>query len=230
VWFGRGGKKKWRDVVCLRKILGDPRLEKWQLITISNWPDADYPWSDRAYELISQADAVVVPSFANDDWALSKSANRVLQSMALGVPVLASPIPSYKETIVNGINGFLCENENDWIENLVCLTDETRRRQMSQTAYEYVSQRFSLAEIGPIWIDTLEKMGFTAHARTIQDPVTEFRIHGFRTIVAWRLFRNGRRHRMGYFRYALRQSLKTALSAGMLAISKPWDTPKSKTT
>ena len=38
--------------------------------------------------------------------------------MACGKPVIASPVGVNQDIVENGVNGFLAENEDDWVEAL----------------------------------------------------------------------------------------------------------------
>jgi hypothetical protein len=48
--------------------------------------------------------------------------------MALGLPVLASPLASYQEVIFSGCNGFICETLEDWGEGLHRLKNSEFRK------------------------------------------------------------------------------------------------------
>jgi len=43
-----------------------------------------------------------------------KSINRLVTFMAFGIPVIASPIPSYLEIVKNGENGYMAETSEEW--------------------------------------------------------------------------------------------------------------------
>jgi len=54
----------------------------------------------------------------NDKWANGKCGFKALQYMALGIPALVSPVGVNTKIVDNGINGFICDTENDWLHNL----------------------------------------------------------------------------------------------------------------
>ncbi len=63
-------------------------------------------------ELYGRLDALVVPS------RLDGRPNAVLESMAMGVPVLASPVGALTELVADGVNGFVCDSVADFGERL----------------------------------------------------------------------------------------------------------------
>lgn len=71
---------------------------------------------------ISDFDIGVMP-LTDDEWSRSKSATKLLQYMAAGVPAVASPIGINSEIIKDGINGFLAGNDSAWIEKISILIE-----------------------------------------------------------------------------------------------------------
>jgi glycosyltransferase involved in cell wall biosynthesis len=54
-------------------------------------------------------------------WTRGKCACKALQYMALGIPTICSPVGVNSEIIQNGVNGFLAESDDQWIEKLTAL-------------------------------------------------------------------------------------------------------------
>jgi len=77
---------------------------------------------------------------------LVRSENRLTLKMAMGLPVIASPVPSYKEVIVQGENGFLATGREEWLECFEALRDPRRRKAIGQRARATVLQRYSQEE------------------------------------------------------------------------------------
>ena len=57
----------------------------------------------------------------------AKSNVKVITAMALGLPVVASPLQSYLEIINTGENGFICYSLEDWAQSLIRLLDKPLR-------------------------------------------------------------------------------------------------------
>lgn len=131
-WFGNKGKLN--DVSGFIEKLSLPI--SYEILTISNTTSKDIkrakiemgdgtntPWDvDILYDILYKLiDVLIVPVPVIEENKLihyAKTANRLFPALQLGIPILCSPIPSYKELITNNINGILCNTQEDWIENL----------------------------------------------------------------------------------------------------------------
>jgi glycosyltransferase involved in cell wall biosynthesis len=75
---------------------------------------------------------------------------KILQFMALGLPVVASAAGTPSEIITHGVDGLLAEDANDWIRHLRALSnDPDLRRRLGSAARRTVERRFSLEVIAP---------------------------------------------------------------------------------
>lgn len=75
-----------------------------------------------------------------------KSENRLTLKMAVGLPVVATPIPAYEEVIDHGVNGFLARTHRDWQQCLTALRDPDLRRAMGERARATVLERYGQEE------------------------------------------------------------------------------------
>ncbi|PJF18736.1 hypothetical protein PSACC_01470 [Paramicrosporidium saccamoebae] len=75
-----------------------------------------------------------------------------VEAMSLGVPVIAMNSGGPRETVVNGITGFLCEKSPTRMgEKMeILLTQKTTRKQMSEQARQHVKNNFSLDRFGEL--------------------------------------------------------------------------------
>lgn len=111
------------------------------------------PWgADSVYSEMQRADIGLIPintppaengSTLPPDW-MRKSENRLTLKMSMGLPVIATPIPSYEALIENGVNGFLASSKQDWITYLKLLRDPARRKEVGMAARDSVATRFSM--------------------------------------------------------------------------------------
>jgi len=108
------------------------------------------PWSyDNEMEAIRSLDIGIMP-LADDEWAKGKCGLKVLQYMACGVPVVASPVGVNQDIIKDGENGFLASSYNEWLEKLILLVqNEELRRKLGQKGRKTVEDHFSLKRWGP---------------------------------------------------------------------------------
>ena len=64
--------------------------------------------------------------------------------MAVGLPVIASPVPAYLDIVEQGINGYIAHDRADWLNALQELRDADRRHRIGLAARETVLDRFSI--------------------------------------------------------------------------------------
>lgn len=109
-------------------------------------------WNARTvYQQMCSADIGIIPidfnsaDPADTPWRV-KSENRLTMKMAIGLPVIASPIPSYEPVIVQGKNGFLAKSSVEWKSYFEELRDPEFRRSVSEEARKSVLHRFSKEE------------------------------------------------------------------------------------
>ena len=80
-----------------------------------------------------------------------KCGYKIIQCMACGVPVVASPVGVNQEIINHGENGFLAARKSDWVKYLKKLHDDRQLRLvMGQKARAKVEKEYSLVYAGPI--------------------------------------------------------------------------------
>jgi hypothetical protein len=139
-----------------------PLVERlgYEYITISSVPEATKKWSlDTVWEDTMTADIVLIPySGVLPDYEKAKGNNRLTQSMVLGLPVIASPIPAYLPIIRQGKNGFIAFNNEqaDFETYLKVLKNWTVRKIIGENARSDVIDRFSIDSIGNIWKEVLK--------------------------------------------------------------------------
>ena len=113
------------------------------------------PWEpERAYREMMQCDIAIIPietsaaergAATPPAWKV-KSENRLTMKMSMGLPVIATPIPSYETVIEHGVNGFLAHSPRDWEACLTALRDPERRREMGVAARASVAKKYSMEE------------------------------------------------------------------------------------
>jgi glycosyltransferase involved in cell wall biosynthesis len=78
--------------------------------------------------------------------------------MAVGLPVIATPIPAYEPVMEHGRAGFFARSRDDWMTYLEALRDPVHRRRIGQQARESVLARYSREEQARRLIEVLHEL------------------------------------------------------------------------
>lgn len=132
------------------------------------------PWhADGVYDELRRADVGIIPIEGPawdrthpglpPDW-LRKSENRLTLKMAVGLPVVATPIPSYAGVIEQGENGFFAHTRREWLTHLDRLRDGVVRKRMGAAGRDSVLARFSMASQAHLLVSAFERISAAAAA------------------------------------------------------------------
>ena len=107
-------------------------------------------WSeDREVDLI-QGMAIGIMPLDDSPWARGKCGYKLIQYMACGLPVVASPTGVNSEIVEHGVNGFLASSEDEWREALAKLLNSAElRRKMGDAGRLKVERQYSLQACAP---------------------------------------------------------------------------------
>lgn len=98
-------------------------------ITMPGVPIEFLPWSaDTESSMISNCDIGIMP-LPDTLWERGKCAYKLIQYMACGLPVVASPVGANCDVVINDKTGFFATSELDWIEKLEQLLCDAELRQ-----------------------------------------------------------------------------------------------------
>ena len=131
------GQAGWRGKLRFLNFLTNPRIQRvaWE--------------ADGVYDAMQQADIGIIPVETDPArgalwrWQV-KSENRLTLMMAMGLPVIATPIPAYEPVIRQGQNGYLANNKAEWLSQLSALRDPTLRQRIGQQARQTALAAFSM--------------------------------------------------------------------------------------
>jgi glycosyltransferase involved in cell wall biosynthesis len=103
------------------------------------------PWSlQQEFYQLQNIDIGLAPLF-NGEWEKYKCGFKLINYMAAGIPPVASKVGEHCYIIQDGINGFLCENEQQWTENLrKLIEDKNLREKLGIAARKTVEEKYSL--------------------------------------------------------------------------------------
>jgi glycosyltransferase involved in cell wall biosynthesis len=102
-------------------------------------------WSESTeIEELAQFDVGIMP-LTDDPWARGKCGFKLIQYMASGLPVVASPVGVNSDIIKDGADGYLATTDVEWSEKLKRLnSDHVLRHQMGACGLEKARARYSL--------------------------------------------------------------------------------------
>ena len=134
---------------------------KVNIIGIGSFPIQDIPvkflpWRlESEIEDLSEIDIGLMP-LTDDAWSWGKCGGKILQYMALGMPVVASPIGVNKEIIQDGENGFLALSKKEWVTKLSYLiNDRELRLNMGSQARKTIVEKYSVVKYKQLFLDSV---------------------------------------------------------------------------
>jgi len=103
------------------------------------------PWSEESeVESIHLMDIGLMP-LPDNHWERGKCAYKLIQYMACGLPVVASPVGMNSEVVKHGENGFLAKTDEEWFHFLSQLIGSLElRKEMGQKGFEHVQENYTL--------------------------------------------------------------------------------------
>ncbi len=81
-------------------------------------------------------------------WTVGKSATKVVQYMAAGLPVICSPVGANAEIVRDGVTGFHAKNSDEWFEKILYLAEHPEvRTQMGKEGRRLVEKAYSVQAV-----------------------------------------------------------------------------------
>lgn len=112
-------------------------------------PAESFPWAEDAeIARIAAFDIGIMP-LHDTPWERGKCAYKLLQVMAAGKPVVASPVGANAQVVQHGVNGFLADSPEEWADALRRLEEPDLRRRMGAEARKTVEDQYSTAVVRP---------------------------------------------------------------------------------
>ena len=107
-------------------------------------------WSEETeVSAIQDMDIGVMP-LPDTPWARGKCGYKLIQYMACGLPVVASPVGVNSDIVEHGINGFLARTDAEWNDAITTLLrNPDLRHRMGQAGRKKVEEQYSLQVWGP---------------------------------------------------------------------------------
>lgn len=117
------------------------------------------PWSeDKEAQLIQQMDIGIMP-LIDGPWEKGKCGYKLIQYMASGIPVIASPVGVNIDIINSSYCGYLANNLEEWAGSLnLLLSDVEKRNTMGDEGRKAVEDIYSLQVQAPVLARILDSI------------------------------------------------------------------------
>lgn len=159
IYCGYG--KKCRDTLVIAEVIRKLQ-EKYgcKMMFLTNTEpditefDNEYLKYDQRHitELFCQGDIMIAPRSMEGIGQLSHSNTKIAYPMSLGIPVVASPVPSYLDS-----PAVICRTEDEWYQALEKLiVDENYRAELGVVGREFMWEHYSMNHIGQNYVDMIQ--------------------------------------------------------------------------
>ena len=117
------------------------------------------PWLEETEnENLLKFDVGIMP-LPDTPWEKGKCGFKIIQYMASGIPVIASPVGINNHIVDHGINGYLAKDSYEWIKYIKILKNDSElRKTMGLAGQKKVKEKYSLRKTAPEICMLLEKM------------------------------------------------------------------------
>lgn len=108
------------------------------------------PWSGESEVALMHTFDVGIMPLPDEPWARGKCGFKLIQYMACGLPVIASPVGVNSEIVEEGKSGFLASSPDEWQQALETLmADAGLRKRMGMHGRSRVEERYCLQVAAP---------------------------------------------------------------------------------
>lgn len=115
-------------------------------------------WSEEGEVRDVQAMDIGIMPVPEDRWARGKSGYKLIQYMACGIPVVASPVGVNRDIVRIGENGFLADDMHQWRTALLQLLDDAPlRERLGSSGRRMIEEQYSLTVHAPRLVEILRE-------------------------------------------------------------------------
>jgi glycosyltransferase involved in cell wall biosynthesis len=123
------------------------------------YPFAFRHWSEERELADIQAMDIGIMPLPVEPWARVKCCYYLIQYMACGLPVIASPVGVNREIVTHGVNGLLAATPAEWRDAIAqLLGDAALRARMGQAGRASVEKRYSIQHYGPVIAQQIQEL------------------------------------------------------------------------
>ena len=107
-------------------------------------------------QLLAECDIGIMP-LPDTEFTRGKCGLKLIQYMACGLPVVASPVGANREIVEENRNGFLAASAREWFEKLeVLVEDADLRKRLGESGRARVAAQYTLEHGLSKWLEILE--------------------------------------------------------------------------
>jgi glycosyltransferase involved in cell wall biosynthesis len=120
-------------------------------------PSRILSFSDANYaRTLAESDLIISPKYLTSGYEMGHTEYKITLGMAVGLPAVASPQPSYVEAIACHGGGIVARTPTEWIDALNCLAGSAERRAaMGALAQQTVRERYATGVVARQYLDLL---------------------------------------------------------------------------
>lgn len=110
---------------------------------------------------IQKFDIGVVPHRSDGEWNKAKTSFKVLEYMACGVATVVSNFGEMPHIIEDGINGYIADSEDEWVDKLhTLLTNTELRARLGKAGQERVQEEYCFDAIIPRFVEIFKTLEY----------------------------------------------------------------------
>jgi len=129
-------------------------------VEIDEHPINIFPWSEEMEVANIQNFDVGIMPLPDSPWERGKCGYKLIQYMACGKPVVASPVGANREIVEHGVNGFLANSTKEWLDVLNILRNNPDlRRKMGAAGREKVEKKYCIQVTAPKLLSIFQSIG-----------------------------------------------------------------------
>jgi glycosyltransferase involved in cell wall biosynthesis len=116
------------------------------------------PWQENTEAVELASSHIGIAPMIENDWTRGKCALKVLQYMAAGLPVVASPAGINRDVITDKVTGFLAATDEQWRQYLLQLIENPALREQLGAAGRQRVQEFDVQTTAGRMLQSLDEL------------------------------------------------------------------------
>lgn len=145
-------KEKYGNKISI-KVIGDGSYSN-ELLDIQG-----IPWKKKGELEALNEIAIGIMPLPDDKWAKGKCGLKGIQYMSLEIPTIMSPVGVNETIILDGENGFLAKEVDEWVEKLSGLIDSSElRKKIGEKGRKTVLENYSVKSCSVLYLNYFKEL------------------------------------------------------------------------